>query len=105
MFLVVIGLYGTVSYMVNRRTIEIGLRLALGASHGEVLGMVLRESILLAAMGIGVGLPIAIALARTLHSMLFGLSSADPSAWVAALSGIALLLWRQLSCRRSGQRL
>jgi predicted permease len=91
MFLVVIGLYGTVSYMVNRRTIEIGLRLALGARHREVLGMILRESILLALVGIGIGLPIAFAVARTLRSMLFGLSSADPSAWVAALSGIAFV--------------
>lgn len=91
MFLVVIGLYGTVSYMVNRRTIEIGLRLALGASHREVLGMVLRESILLALVGIGIGLPIAFAVARTLRSLLFGLSPADPSAWVAALTGIAFV--------------
>ena len=91
MFLVVIGLYGTVSYMVNRRTIEIGLRMALGASRREVLGMVLRESILLALVGIGIGLPIAFAVARTLRSMLFGLSSADPSAWVVALSGIAFV--------------
>jgi predicted permease len=91
MFLVVIGLYGTVSYMVNRRTIEIGLRMALGARPREVLGMVLRESILLALVGIGIGLPIAFAVARTLRSMLFGLSSADPSAWIAALSGIAFV--------------
>jgi ABC-type antimicrobial peptide transport system permease subunit len=91
MFLVVIGLYGTVSYMVNRRTIEIGLRMALGARRREVLGMVLRESILLALVGIGIGLPLAFAVARTLRSMLFGLSSADPSAWIAALSGIAFV--------------
>ena len=91
MFLVVIGLYGTVSYIVNRRTIEIGLRLALGASHREVLGMILRESILLALVGIGIGLPVAFAVAHTLRSMLFGLSSADPSALVTALSGIAFV--------------
>jgi predicted permease len=91
MFLVVIGLYGTVSFMVNRRTSEIGVRLALGASRSEVLGMVLRESIQLALVGIGIGLPIAFAVARTLRSMLFGLSSADPSAWVAAVIGIALV--------------
>src|SRR5579872_4884869 len=54
MFLVVIGIYGTVSYMVNRRTVEIGLRMVLGASRREVLGMVLRESILLALVGIGI---------------------------------------------------
>ena len=104
MFLVVIGLYGTVSYTVNRRTIEIGLRMALGASHREVLGMILRESILMALVGIGIGLPIAFAVARTLRSMLFGLSPADPSAWVAALMGSHLLLWRRLSCQRFEQR-
>jgi predicted permease len=91
MFLVVIGLYGTISYMVNRRTMEIGLRLALGASHREVVGMIVRESVLLASVGIGIGLPIAFAVARTLRFMLFGLSSADPSASVAALGGIALV--------------
>jgi predicted permease len=91
MFLVLIGLYGTVSYSVNRRTIEIGLRLALGACHREVLGMVLRESALLALLGIGIGLPIAYALARTLRSMLFGLSAADPIACIAALTGIAVV--------------
>jgi predicted permease len=91
MFLVVIGLYGTVSYMVNRRTMEIGLRLALGATRREVLTMVLRQSILLALVGIGIGLPIAFSVARTLRSMLFGLSSADPSAWVAAVIGIAFV--------------
>jgi ABC-type lipoprotein release transport system permease subunit len=91
MFLVVVGLYGTVSYVVNRRTVEIGLRLALGASHPQVLAMVLRESVLLALVGIGIGLPIAFGVARTLRSMLFGLSSADPSAWVVALSGIAFV--------------
>jgi ABC-type antimicrobial peptide transport system permease subunit len=91
MFLVAIGLYGTVSYTVNRRTIEIGVRLALGASHREMLGMILRESALLALVGSGIGLPIAFAVARTLRSMLFGLSSADPTAWATALCGIAFL--------------
>ena len=65
--------------------------MALGASRHEVLEMVLRESILLALGGIGIGLPIAFAVARTLRSMLFGLSSADPSAWIAAISGIAFV--------------
>ena len=75
----------------TQRQREVSVRLALGATRREVLRMVLRESILLALVGIGIGLPVAFAVARTLRSMLFGLSSADPSAWVAALCGIALV--------------
>lgn len=91
MFLVLIGLYGTVSYSVSRRTTEIGLRMALGAQQREVVAMVLRESALVALLGLAIGLPIAFALARTLRSMLFGLSSANPIACIAALSGVAVV--------------
>jgi predicted permease len=91
MFLVLVGLYGTISYTVSRRTMEIGLRMALGAQRQEVLEMVLRESALLAAFGLTIGLPIAFALARTLHSLLFGLSSADPNACFLALGGIVVV--------------
>ncbi|MGA8028415.1 MAG: ABC transporter permease [Bryobacteraceae bacterium] len=91
MFLVLIGLYGTISYSMRARSTEIGVRMALGAQRYEVLGMVLRESALLAVFGLAIGLPLAFALARALRSMLFGLSSADPIACIAALTGIALI--------------
>ena len=88
-FLVLVGLYGTLSYSVTRRTTEIGLRMALGARRREVIEMVLRESAQIACLGLVIALPVAFAFARILKSMLFGLSSADPIACLAALTGIA----------------
>jgi predicted permease len=91
-FLVAVGLYGTISYSVSRRTMEIGLRMALGAQRKEVLGMVLRESLFLAALGLGIGAPMAFAVGRALHSMLFGLNPADLTACLLALIGIAVVV-------------
>src|SRR5437868_10271805 len=76
--LVATGLYGTLAYRVNRRTSEIGIRMALGAQRQQVLWMVLRESLVLGAIAIAVGLPLAIAGSRLLKSMLFGLQPFDP---------------------------
>ena len=90
-FLVAVGLYGTVSYSVNRRTMEIGVRMALGAQRKEVLGMVLRESGALAILGLCIGLPISFAIARTLRSMLFGLSPNDPAAFLLAFTGVTIV--------------
>jgi predicted permease len=88
-FLVAIGLYGTLAYRVSRRTAEIGVRMALGAQRGQVLWMFLRESLIMAVIGVCVGLPLAFAGARLLKSMLFGLSPADPVTFLLALVGIA----------------
>lgn len=88
-FLVAIGLYGTLAYRVSRRTAEIGVRMALGAQRKQVLWMILRESLIMAIVGIGVGLPLALAGARLLKSMLFGLSPSDPLTFFFALCGIA----------------
>jgi predicted permease len=76
--LAAIGLYGVMAYSVARRTREIGIRVALGAERSKVVGLVMREVALMAAIGIGVGLPIAIALARFVRSQLFGLEPTDP---------------------------
>ena len=65
--------------------------MALGAQRGQVLWMVLRESLLVCAAGVVVGLPAAIAGSRLLRSMLFNLSPGDPMAFIAALAGIALV--------------
>jgi predicted permease len=73
-----VGVYGLMAYSVVRRTREIGIRMALGAQHGQVLWMVLRESLVLAAVGIAVGLTVALAATRVLASMLFGLAATDP---------------------------
>jgi predicted permease len=87
--LVATGLYGTLAYRVNRRTAEIGVRMALGAQRTQVLWMVLRESLITAAVGVAVGLPISFAGARLLKSMLFECSPADPATFLLALAGIA----------------
>ncbi len=75
--LAAIGLYGTMSYAVRRRTRELGIRFALGAQRGEVLRMVLRETMSLAAIGVAIGVPVALAAARLLSSMLFGVKTTD----------------------------
>ena len=73
-----VGVYGVVSYTVVRRTREIGIRMALGAGRRRVLGLVLRDVAWLAAVGVGLGLPSAIALTRFVESQLYGLSPTDP---------------------------
>ena len=91
--LTAVGLYGVISFLVTRRTHEIGIRMALGASKRQVLGSVLRETVMLTALGIGVGLPITFIVARLIVSMLFGVKPGDPAALalgVFALCGVAL---------------
>jgi predicted permease len=89
--LVAAGLYGTVAYKVSRRTQEIGIRMALGAQRRQVLWMVVCESIVVALAGIAIGLPLAIAGAKLLGSMLYGVKSTDLLSIVGALAGVALL--------------
>jgi len=80
-----IGLYGVMSYNVVRRTNEIGIRLALGAQSQTVLWMVLRESLLLLAIGVALGLPLTFAATREIKQQLYGLSTLDPSVFASAI--------------------
>jgi putative ABC transport system permease protein len=92
--LATLGLYGVVAYMVARRQNEIGLRIALGADRGRVIRLVLRETVLLLAMGLAVGTVLALAAGRAAASLLYGLRPTDPLSLVASaalLAGIALL--------------
>jgi ABC-type antimicrobial peptide transport system permease subunit len=82
--LAAVGLYGVMSYSVARRTREIGIRLALGAPRERVLTMVLREVGVLGAWGLGLGLPLSLALSRLLSAQLFGLPPHDPATLGAA---------------------
>jgi predicted permease len=90
--LVATGLYGTLSYRVCRRTAEIGVRMALGAQRGQVLRMVLYESLGVSVAGLLLGLPLAVMGARALRSMLFGLGPGDPIAFAAAILGLAAVV-------------
>lgn len=89
--LVATGLYGTLAYKVTRRTPEIGVRMALGAQQGQVLWMVMRESLLLYVVGAVVGLPAAYGVGRLLKASLFGLEPGDPLTIVGAIMGIAVV--------------
>jgi putative ABC transport system permease protein len=88
------GVYGVMSYVVGQRANEIGLRMALGASPRDVLRLMLRQALLLATVGIVVGLASAAAMTQLLTSMLFGVKPTDPltyAAVVVLLAGVAIL--------------
>jgi len=89
MLLAAIGLYGVIAYSVARRTKEIGIRIALGARPGTVVGLVMRQGLLVAVVGLMAGCAIAAVAARLMRGLLYGVGAADPLAWIAAA---ALLL-------------
>ena len=89
--LVATGLYGTLAYRISHRTVEIGVRLAVGAQRRQVLWMVLRESLVLVAIGVGVGLPLAVMMARLLRSMLYGVGPGDLLTFAGALVAVTVV--------------
>jgi ABC-type antimicrobial peptide transport system permease subunit len=86
--LAAVGVYGLISYTVAQRTREIGIRVALGAAPRQVIVPVIREGIMLALAGIGIGLAGALVAARALSAFLFGVGASDP----LTFSGVALLM-------------
>ena len=84
-----IGLYGVMTYMITRRTSEIGIRVALGAQRSDVLWMVLREALRVVAMGTACGIPLAVAFARLISSQLYGISPYDP--WAVCVATAVLV--------------
>jgi len=90
-FLSSIGVYGLMSYLVSRRTNEIGIRIALGADRWHVRGLVMREIILMVAASIAVGVPVTLGGERIVTSMLYGLSGYDSFSLVGA-AGLLLLV-------------
>jgi predicted permease len=91
LLLAAIGLYGLLSYMVAQRTLEIGVRMALGAKKSDVLGMIVRRGLRLALIGLGTGLVISAIATRLLSGMLYGIRPSDPLTFVT-MTGVLLLV-------------
>ena len=96
LLLVSLGLYGLLSYNMNRRTREIGIRRALGAQRKHVFRLVIRDMLLLVLAGLTLGIPTALATTRLLGGLLFGLSAHDPTTFAGAI--VLLLLVALAAC-------
>jgi predicted permease len=92
----IVGIYGVIAYSVSQRTREIGIRMALGAQRGEIVGMFVRSGLLLASIGIACGLVAAFAAMRLMASLLFGVSPADPLTYTAITVVVFATAW--LAC-------
>jgi putative ABC transport system permease protein len=88
LILAAVGIFGVISYSVGRRTHELGIRMALGAQPGSVLGMILRETLALTLIGIAVGIPCAVVMAHLIRHLLFNVTPYDP----VTLALVSLLL-------------
>jgi predicted permease len=86
-----VGLYGLLAYSVEKRRSEIGVRLALGARPGDVLAMVLRETALLVAAGLLIGLPVTVVAGRWIAALLYGLTPADPATLILTVGALAMV--------------
>jgi putative ABC transport system permease protein len=91
LLLAVVGIYSVMSYSVSRRTHEIGIRVALGASRADVLGLVLRQGLVLALTGSAIGIAGALLLSRLMSSQLYGVSPTDPITFVAVSVPLTLV--------------
>jgi putative ABC transport system permease protein len=89
--LTAVGLYGITAYTVAQRTQEIGIRMALGAKHGDVLRMILGQGTRLVLMGEAIGVVGALALARSIASLLYGVSATDPLTFVFVATALAMV--------------
>jgi len=98
-----IGIYGVLSQNVARRTQEIGVRMALGASAGEILRLMLRRGLALVAVGLAIGAAAALTMTRLLQTLLFGVSRTDPAtfAGVAVMLGVVALVATWIPARRA----
>jgi predicted permease len=86
-----VGIYGVIAYLVTMRTRELGIRIALGASNGDVLRLVLREGVVVATVGLAIGTAGALALSRLLSSLLFGVRPNDPLTFLVVAVTLALV--------------
>jgi ABC-type antimicrobial peptide transport system permease subunit len=97
------GVYGVMAYVVSQRTQEFGIRMALGAGTGDVLRLIFREGLALAAIGMVIGLTLALMVTRLLASFLYGVSPFDPATFIGVpvLLGLVTLLACWLPARRA----
>ena len=93
------GVYGVMAYAVGQRSNEIGLRMALGASRSDVLGLVLRQGLVYVALGLALGLAGAFAATRLLASFLFEVKPTDPATYAAVAALLAAAHWLRLTPR------
>jgi predicted permease len=94
LLLAAVGIYGVVSYSVSQRTHEVGIRIALGADRQDVLQLILRRGMVLALIGVAIGVPAALGLTRFLSSLLYDVKPTDPRTFIAValiMLGVALL--------------
>ena len=105
MILSAIGIYGVITYWVNQRTHEIGIRVALGAHQGNILKLVIRQALVLVSSGIGIGLTGAFALTRVMSSLLFGVSATDKLTFtvITLVLGFIALLASYIPARRAAR--
>ena len=103
--LAAVGIYGVMSYAVSQRTSEIGVRLAVGAEGKDILRMIVWDGARLAAIGLTIGLVLAVALSRTINSLLFQTASADPLTFAAVVTvlGAFALVASYLPARRASR--
>ena len=101
--LALVGIYSVISFSVSERTREIGIRMALGAKRGDVLRMILGQGMRVSAVGIAMGLAIALGLTRLLRTLLFEVSATDPITFVlvAMMMSLIALMACYLPARRA----
>jgi predicted permease len=102
LLLAIAGVYGVMAYTVNQRVPEIGLRVALGASPSDVIGLVLREGALLIVIGLAAGAALSLAGARFISGLLFGVSPRDPMVFVAV--SVLVAIAASMACLVPGRR-
>ena len=101
--LVATGLYGMLAYRVSNRTVEIGVRIAVGAQRSQVVWMVLRDSLILTCVGVAIGLPLALLVGQALTSVLYGVKPFDPASYLfaAVMVGVVAIAASAIPARRA----